>query len=138
MGGKSKRPQAKSANKIPDPVVPQSSNDLHPLFCFQYLCKGFRIEELSKDQQAQLALSLGIIARYSWQDCTLASKHSQIGTELLGVECIKRDKVPEFSEVSKYTVFRYTGANHPMIGVRTGNVFHALWIEQEFGDVYDH
>ncbi len=138
MGGKSKRPQIKSADKIPNPVAPQRGNDSHPLFCFRYLRNGFGIEDLPKFLQAKLALSLGVIAQCSWQVCTLAPRHSQIGTELLGVERVKHAKVPEFDEISKYTVFRYTGDNHPMVGVRAGDVFHVLWIEQKFGDVYDH
>jgi hypothetical protein len=26
----------------------------------------------------------------------------------------------------------------PVVGVRIGNVFHILWIERQFGGVYDH
>ncbi len=138
MTSKRKRPSVAAADKIPTPSPPPNSNGGHPLFCFQYLRDGFGIEDLSNDQQAKLALGLGTIARYSWQECTLAPKHSKIGTEVLDIKWIKRPRVLEFPEVSKYLVFRYTGANHPVIGVRDGNVFHALWIEREFGDVYDH
>jgi len=33
--------------------------------------------------------------------------------------------------------FRYMG-KLPMLGVRVREVFHLLWVERQFGDVYDH
>lgn len=33
--------------------------------------------------------------------------------------------------------FRYHG-KRPMLGVRINEVFHVLWIERQFGDVYAH
>ncbi len=33
---------------------------------------------------------------------------------------------------------RATGDNHAFLGHRIGNVFNVIFIEHEFGDVYNH
>lgn len=39
--------------------------------------------------------------------------------------------------IEKVFVYRYCG-NLPVVGVMENDVFVALWIECEYGDLYDH
>lgn len=108
------------------------------MFCFQYLQSGFAVTDLPQHLQAKLALRLAEIAQHKWKECELTNKHSQFGIEHLDAGAIKPASIATFSDVRKFVVFRYTGDNRPMIGMRVGNVFHLLWIEKDFGQVYDH
>ena len=68
---------------------------------------------------------------------TLQSRHGH-GLEHLPVGQIKKKVPVQFSDEEKLTVFRYSSDLRPMIGVRVQDVFHILWIEKDFGDVYEH
>jgi len=51
----------------------------------------------------------------------------------------RRDRFPaaQFQDQDKFMVFRYYG-KLPMAGVWVADVYHVLWIEPEFGKLYDH
>lgn len=98
---------------------------------------GYDIHALGdKDKQAQLALALHRCAKLRWADI------HQAGRKGAGTEWIPRDEIrapvpPKFSDQERFMAFRYMG-NLPMLGVRVNEVFHLLWIERQFGEVYDH
>lgn len=48
-----------------------------------------------------------------------------------------KPSVPEELEQDKYMVFRHHG-NLPFVGFKAGDVFHVLWVEANYDDVYDH
>jgi hypothetical protein len=43
----------------------------------------------------------------------------------------------KYGDAKEFLVMRYDGLR-PMVGIRSNDVFHVLWIENEFGDLYDH
>jgi hypothetical protein len=95
------------------------------------------VNNLSQEQQASFAVALQDRAKMTWRELTLQGKHGR-GLEHLPRHKIKKHIPRHFSDHDKFTVFRYTDDNRPMIGVRTQDTFHVLWIEKDFGEVYDH
>ncbi len=71
-----------------------------------------------------------------WIDIKQADRHA-LGTELLPIDKIRYRIPAPFEDHDRVMVFRYSG-NLPMVGVRVREVFHVLWIEDAFGNVYDH
>lgn len=41
-------------------------------------------------------------------------------------------------EIETLTVFRANGDNRPFLGLRRGVVFHIIFIEEQFNDIYEH
>lgn len=98
---------------------------------------GYDIQSLGdKDKQAQLALALHRCAQLRWADIHQAGRHGA-GTEWIPKGQILAPVPPKFSDQEKFMAFRYAG-NLPMLGVRANEVFHLLWIERQFGEVYSH
>jgi hypothetical protein len=107
------------------------------VFCLHHLVSGYDIEALSdKDKQAQLALTLHRCAQMRWIDIHQAGRKGA-GTEWIPKAQIRAPVPPKFSDQERFMAFRYMG-KLPMLGVRVREVFHLLWVERQFGDVYDH
>ena len=112
-------------------------NQKTPVFCLHHLQSGYDVKALEdKDSQAQLALTLHKCAQMRWIDIHQAGRQGA-GTESIPADQIKAPIPPKFSDQEKFMAFRYKG-KLPMLGVRINDVFHVLWIERQFGDVYDH
>ena len=73
------------------------------------------------------------LSELGWQTIAKSDRHS-FGFELLPIGQIKK----QVDGVEKLIVFRATGNNHVFAGFREDNVFHILFIEYNFGDLYDH
>lgn len=41
-------------------------------------------------------------------------------------------------DITHLVVFRANGDNRPFLGLRSGCVFHIIFIEEVFGDIYKH
>lgn len=111
----------------------------YPLFGFKYLkddthkdCKKskFFIDFLDR---------LKKLSNLSWKEIEKSGRH-KFGTEGIELGYFKPDikLPPQFSNKKKLTVFRATGDKHVFAGIREGNTFHIMYIESEFGDLYDH
>lgn len=120
--------------KIKNPLINDVEID-YPVFCFKHLSIKSRgdykfyfnfIERLNK------------LSNLSWKQINTTQKHG-FGTEKLPVEQIKPD-LPQFisPDVKELLVFRANGDNRPFLGLRTGKIFHIVFIEEKFGDVYNH
>ena len=129
------RPQA-SRISYEAPLPPINHNEETPKFCLYFLRRDFDIHALDASGQAAFAKTLQKLAASQWKDLILAQRHGQ-GTELLPRRQIKAPIPPQFEDHEKFLVFRYNG-NRPMVGVRVEDVYHVLWIEPEFGRLYDH
>ncbi len=107
----------------------------YPIFCFRYL--------QSKPQSdykfyADFIVRLQKISNLTWEKINTTQRHG-FGTEKIPVEQIK-PQLPAFvsPDVRHLTVFRASGDNRPFLGLRNGSVFHIIFIEEKFGDVYAH
>ena len=72
----------------------------------------------------------------TWEELIRADRHG-LGLETLPADQIRPQIPTGFEDTRKFQVFRYSG-RLPMVGTRTNDTFHVIWIEKDFGDVYDH
>lgn len=120
--------------KVKPPAEAVSAID-YPIFCFKYL----QIEPKGDDPfYAAFIVRLTKLSQLSWSKINTTQRHG-FGTEKIPVGQIK-PKMPNFvtPDVSHLIVFRANGDNRPFLGLRKGNVFHIIFIEERFGDVYNH
>lgn len=119
--------------------ISKKPEDRYPVFCFKYLqphsynkCadSSFFIEFL---QRLQKLGSLG------WNEIGRSHRHS-FGTEKIPLKKIKPKSLPSIvtEDVEELTVFRATGSNLPFLGIRLNDTFQVIFIETNFGDIYNH
>ena len=107
----------------------------YPIFCFRYLQT-----EPNGDNKFYSAFieRLKKLSNLTWNQINVADRHG-FGTEKMPVKQIK-PQLPKFvtPEVTHLLVLRANGDNRPFLGLRNGTVFHIIFIEETFGDVYNH
>jgi hypothetical protein len=130
-----KRPQP-SRGTFPEPDAPPDYDDQSPKFCLNFLRDGFDVHALDAQAQAAFAKTLQKLASMKWKELITAGRHGH-GTEHIPAGQIKAPIPPQFEDQEKFMVFRYNGML-PMAGVRVRDIYHVLWIEPEFGRLYDH
>jgi hypothetical protein len=127
---------APSKSAFSKPSDPPDYNEETPKFCLNFLRPGFDVQSLDQEGQAAFARTLQKLASSKWKDLITAPKHGQ-GTEFIPRGKIKPPVPPRFEGEDRFMVFRYHG-KLPMAGVRIRDVYHVLWIESQFGYLYDH
>lgn len=130
-----KRPLA-SRQAFPEPNPPPNHDDQSPKFCLHFLRSDFDVQALDAQGQAAFAKTLQKLASSRWKDLITAPRHGQ-GSELIPAAEIRAPIPATFEDTEKFLVFRYRG-KLPMAGVRVRDVYHVLWIEPQFGQLYDH
>ena len=134
--GKRRRPP-KSSKATFDTDEPPDYDDSTPKFCLHHLQSGFQVSDLlDKDQQSDFALALEKRRSLTWHQLMTAPRLG-LGYELMPAREIIPPIPPFFEDAGRFHVFRYCG-KLPMAGVRVNDVFHIVWIEAKFGDLYDH
>jgi hypothetical protein len=134
---KGNRPTAKAPRRPLDiPAPPQASQPGSPIFCFRHIVNGYDVLALERRQQAALAVTLQQRAKLTWHQIVQAARYGQ-GTEKIPSGSIKPSVPTQFQDRDNFLVFRYDGTL-PMVGVRMGDDFRVLWIERQYGEVYDH
>ena len=121
-------------NKIKIPSQNNIQVD-YPVFCFRHLQT---LEKSDYKFYADFVERLKKISSLNWNEILVADRHG-FGTEKIPVTQIKR-MLPRFitPEISDLIVFRANGDNRPFLGLRNGSVFHIIFLEEKFGDVYNH
>lgn len=76
------------------------------------------------------------LSSIGWNVLNASGRHS-FGWEKIPVKQIKKD-VKLSDDVGFLISLRATGDNHVFLGFREANVFHVVFIESNFGDIYDH
>ena len=72
----------------------------------------------------------------TWAEITRANRHG-LGLETISNASIKAPIPDHFQDTRKFIALRYSD-RLPMVGARDGDVYHVVWIERTFGEVYDH
>jgi hypothetical protein len=109
----------------------------YPLFSFKYL------QSVSYPNCKDLSFfpnfmkRLRDLSELGWTTINTSHRHSY------GMEKIPREIIiPQLPKIITPDVqlfaFRAVGNNLPFIGFRDGNIFHILFIETAFGDIYSH
>jgi hypothetical protein len=109
----------------------------HPVFCFKYIHQDFTVQKCDNDKKVALIEQITTLSQLSWNDIQVSPRHG-LGCEKLPLKSIK-PKMPNFitEEVTYLLVFRYSG-KLPFAGFRNRFIFHILFIENNFGDLYNH
>jgi hypothetical protein len=118
------------------PAKPVNYDDETPKFCLHFLRGDFDVHALDAAGQAAFAKALRKLSESQWKQLIVAPRHGH-GSERIPREQIKAPIPPRFQDQDKFLGFRYSGL-HPMAGVRVDDVYHVLWIERQFGELYDH
>jgi hypothetical protein len=133
--GRGQRP-ARSPGGVPEAPPPPNYDDETPKFCLHHICPGFDVHAVNANQQAAFAKTLQKLASSTWKDLLRAPRHGQ-GFEYIRTAQIRASVPRRFEGESRFMMFRYHG-RLPMGGTRIRDVYHVLWIEGAFGDLYDH
>jgi hypothetical protein len=130
--GRGSRP-AKNTATLPESAPSKAPG--YPCLSLRHLQSGYGVDELSSSQQAAFLVKWAKRSVFTWKELTAHQKHG-LGSEQLPAKSIKRNP-PEQLAQDKYMVLRHEG-NQPFVGYKIGDTFYVLWIEANYGDVYDH
>ncbi|SDM90211.1 hypothetical protein [Allokutzneria albata] len=137
MGNKPRGKAPKPIKGTIADVAPVRDHNLDtPKFCLRHLQRDYDVNSLPREQQAAFAVALQRRAAMTWREIVMAPRHG-LGTERIPRRSIKARIPLAFEDSDEFLVLRYDG-KLPMAGVRAGDVLHVLWIEKNFGDLYDH
>lgn len=127
----------------PTPSINLKKENLtpYPVFCFKYLentsikkCKNYKFF-------IDFIFRLQKLGELGWTIIDKSDKHG-FGYEKVPISKLKPKKFPKIvtDDVKELTVFRANGNNLPFLGIRmpSSDVFQVIFIETNFGDVYDH
>lgn len=137
----------KYLSQVPESRSSVSNSDLmakpeeRPVFSFEYL-QDTSIRKKCTDQMFlyDLLNHLREISKKIWKELQTAGKHSLVGYEMLPVEYFVPKKMPAIvtPEVKKLMVFRASGDNRVMVGIKQEAIFHVLFVETVHGEVSPH
>lgn len=132
---KGSKPHRSSAE--PNPADDGRAPDLgYPLLCLRHLQPGWGFEEATAGQCQEFLKKWAKRATFKWVELVQHHRHG-LGSEKIPRREIK-PAIPEHLQAEDhYLVFRHEG-NLPFVGFRSGDVFHVLWVEREYNDLYDH
>lgn len=107
----------------------------YPLLCLRHLQSGWGFDDSSPDQCQQFLIKWAKRAVLTWTELVHHPKHG-LGSEKLPKAKIN-PQIPQHLQLDNYLVFRHQG-NLPFVGFRSGDVFHVLWVEREYNQLYRH
>lgn len=133
-----KRP--KKNLKIKEKELDSLNGIEYPVFCFKYL-QPCSIKDCHEPKFFFHFLErLQKLSNIGWKEIRISYRHG-FGTEKIPIEKIK-PQLPTFvtPEIKHLIVFRADGDNRPFLGLINKNkkLFHIIFIESQFGDIYDH
>jgi hypothetical protein len=110
----------------------------YPLFCFKHLSPASIRDCREHRFFYDFLMRLTKLSEIGWAEIRKSGRH-HFGMESLPVNRIKK-QLPAFvtPDVQKLHVLRANDDRRPFIGLQRDKVFHVLFIESKFGDIYDH
>jgi hypothetical protein len=137
VSGPKARGRGSRPSKTSETLAESKPSEAHgyPRLSLRHLQSGYGVEELSQSQQAAFLIKWAKRSRFTWTELSTHHRHG-LGSEQLPASSIKRVP-PEQLAQDKYMVLRHEG-NQPFVGYKIGDTFYVLWIEANYGDVYDH
>lgn len=121
--------------KLPPSSVVLQQID-YPVFCFKHLDREYHLTQCTVEEKCSLANKLFQLSQMSWNAVQLSGRH-QNGSEKIARSSIRRP-VPSFvsEDVQHLLAIRFDGMK-PMVGHRSGPIFHILFLDRDFS-LYQH
>ncbi len=131
-----KTPKSAKGKNYNFPVQPSSPTlTSKPIFSFHYLQNSYCISKCSRPQKIGFVDTMRILSSMLWNEI-YSSGHHQHGKETIPRHRFKVPIPSSISDDENLIAIRFH-ENHPMVGVRRGDVFHVVWFDRNF-TVYDH
>lgn len=113
----------------------RSSEKLCPIFSFEYMQKGYSVDDCEKKEKVALISRLYKLSQMSWESIAQAQRHG------LGWEKIERysfyKPIPDLITPDvRLIAFRFCG-EAAMVGFRKDRIFHIVWLDRDF-TLYRH
>lgn len=106
-----------------------------PIFSFEYLQHGYCVSDCSNEERGNVLGKLHTLSGLSWQQIRQAPRHG-LGYEIIARAALKAAIPAVVTEDVNLIAFRAIG-RAPMVGFRSGRIFHVLWVDRVF-TLYDH
>lgn len=130
---------AKKIKKVEEqPHIHKGIVNDYPVFCFKYL-QEVSVKNCNDPKFfSDFLFRLKKLSELGWNEISKSARHS-FGTEKMPVKSLKPDMPAIITDdVDELTVFRANGNNLPFLGIRKSGLFHVIFIETNFGDIYNH
>ena len=103
------------------------------MFCFRYL---LTVSKGDYKFYSEFVERLKKFDNLTWNQINISDRNG-FGTEKMPIQQIKLQLPKSITpEITHLLVFRANGDNRPFLGLRNGIIFHIIFIEERFGDVY--
>ncbi len=124
-------------NVIKSQNIIEIQNFEHPIFCFKYLHNDYSLEQCDDKQKVSFIQKLILLSSITW-DLINKNDRLKLGYEKMPVTNLI-PSCPKFitPDVEHLLVFRYQGKK-PFLGHRNRFIFHIIFIEREYNEVYKH
>lgn len=133
-----KSPAANSGAHLKRPISGQASptDHLPPIFSLASLKGNYCVTACTAEEKIAFIETLHRLSAMSWREIRNAPRHG-LGSEKISRNSIKGVRIPdEVTEDTTLLAIRFC-AMAPMIGYRSGQAFHVLWLDRSF-TVYAH
>jgi hypothetical protein len=113
--------------------------DNYPVFCFKYLSETSIKKCNDSKFFFDFLMRLRKLSELGWNEIRKSHKHAY-GLEPISLKKIKPQVVLESitPDVVYLHALRANGKNLPFVGIQMQQLFRVLFIETNFGDIYDH
>ena len=108
---------------------------MRPKFCLEHLQKDHCLSKCTTEEKAAFADRIHEMSQLTWQQLSQAHRHKQ-GFEPIDRSAIKGTFPSVLTQDVTILAFRFSGMA-PMVGFRTGEVFHVVWFDRAF-NLYKH
>jgi len=113
--------------------------DNYPVFCFKYL-SDISIKKCTDPKFFyDFLMRLQKLSALGWAEIRKSHRHAY-GLEPIPLYKIRPQVLPDSitPDVKHLHAFRAGGNNLPFLGIQLNNIFRILFIEANFGDIYEH
>ena len=109
----------------------------YPLFSFKYLQKVSFDNDIKAKFFQDFLLRLKKYSDLGWKQMAVEKRHDY-GWEFLPHDRIKQKLPVEITPEVQLMVLKSANDKRAMVGFREWNIYHIIFIEAQFNDIYEH
>jgi hypothetical protein len=100
----------------------------HPVFCFQFLQRGFTIDDCNQQQRAVFIKRICDLSGLKWSQIQIEPRDG-IGAEKMPYATITARKPDWITRDSEFLSFRFCGDRCRFLGFQNDFIFHVIYID---------